>query len=125
MGFPDWLKFTTLGDDVFFKLNVKLFMNSYVDYQSEPARKFAEQHRKYFYSEPTPIVNRAFDIGLFFMKQVADYGRQVLGHLGTEMRRLYSRGLSSKCYLGGGMENRGLYLVHFRSNYEIKITPVN
>lgn len=55
VGFPDWLKFTTLGDDVFFKLNVKLFMNSYVDYQSEAARKFAEQHRKYFYSEPTRL----------------------------------------------------------------------
>ncbi|WP_059026338.1 LysM peptidoglycan-binding domain-containing protein [Gabonibacter massiliensis] len=125
VGFPDWLKFTTLGDDVFFKLNVKLFMNSYVDYQSEPARKFAEQHRKYFYSEPTPIVNRAFDIGLFFMKQVADYGRQVLGHLGTEDEEALFTRFKFKMLPGGGMENRGLYLVHFRSNYEIKITPVN
>lgn len=70
IGFPDWLKFTSIDEEVLFKLNVKMMANSYVDYQGDVAKEFSAKHRDYFYSEPNNVVNRAFDIVMCFIPLV-------------------------------------------------------
>jgi len=125
LGFPEWLKFSALDDETFFKLNVKLFMNSYVDYQTEAAKDFSAKHRAYFYSEPTYLSNRAFDIGMFFIPRIAaNWGTWRNNLLQEGGEGLFTRFKFKELQPGGGIENQAFFLVHFTSDYEIRVTPV-
>ncbi len=125
IGFPDWLKFTSIDEEVMFKLNVKMMTNSYVDYQGDIAKEFAAKHRDYFYSEPNNIVNRAFDIAMCFIPLVdAERGNILNALRGKDVSGAFTRFWFHSTSGSGGLENRGLYLINYGRNFEIIVNPV-
>lgn len=127
IGFPDWQNFSSLDHESFYKLNVKLFTYSYVNVYDKAAREFAEKYRRYFYMEPHTLTYKAYDIGLFFIPLVAEYGDRILDVIGNKGQKeaVFSVFRFSDMYPGGGKENKGLYLVNYSSDYEIKVLPLN
>lgn len=124
IGFPEWLKFTSIDDEVFFKLNMKVFTNSYVDYQGDRAKAFSAKHRDYFFAEPNNITNRAYDITMCFVPLVDSQRRNTLNVLmGRSMNGSFTRFRFGPMN-GGGLENRGLYLINYNSGYNIIVTPL-
>ena len=124
-GFHDWLKFTSIDEEVLFKLNVKMMTNGYVDYQGDVAKEFSAKHRDYFYSEPSNVVNRAFDIVMCFVPLVDVERGNALNVLRTkDISGTFTRFQFHSVSGFGGLENRGLYLINYSRNFEIIVKPV-
>ncbi|WP_018336957.1 amino acid ABC transporter substrate-binding protein [Butyricimonas synergistica] len=125
IGFPEWLKFTSIDEEMFYKLNVKIMANSYVDYQGKTATSFSAKHREYFYSEPNNIANRAFDMALYFIPLVEKERTNTLNSLrNSDAEGMFTRFRFRPMGNFGGLENRGLYLIHYDSKYNIIVTPL-
>ena len=125
IGFPDWLKFTSIDEEVLFKLNVKMMANSYVDYQGDVAKEFSAKHRDYFYSEPNNVVNRAFDIVMCFIPLVDMERGNTLNVLREkDISGAFTRFRFHPVSGFGGLENRGLYLINYGRNFEIIVKSV-
>lgn len=125
IGFPDWLKFTSIDDEVFYKLNVKMMTNSYVDYQGESAKAFSARHREYFHAEPGNPANRAFDMSMFFIPLVNAERANTMNVLREKDENgLFTRFRFRPVSGFGGLENRGLYLINYNRGFEIIVTPV-
>lgn len=122
LGFPEWQNFTSVDHETFYKLNVKLFAYSYVDNQSEKSRNFADMYRGYFYSEPHSLVNKAYDMGLYFIPLAAKFGNRLLDAVSfCEREGMFSRFHFSRKCADCGRENYGLYIVNYGSDYRLKI----
>jgi len=125
IGFPEWLKFTAVDDEVFYKLNLKIFTNSYVDHRAENARTFSARHREYFHAEPGNLANRAFDMCMYFLPLVNTERANTLNTLREKDRDgLFTRFRLRPATGAAGLENRGLYLVNYNRGFEIIVTPV-
>lgn len=125
VGFPEWLKFTSIDEEMFYKLNVKIMANSHVDYQGETATSFSAKHREYFHAEPNNIANRAFDMTLYFIPLVEKERANTLNALrDSDGEGMFTRFRFRPMGDFGGLENRGLYLIHYDSKYNIIVTPL-
>lgn len=125
IGFPDWLKFTSIDEEVLFKLNVKMMTNSYVDYQGDVAKKFSAKHRNYFYSEPSNVANRAFDMVMCFIPLVdAERGNTLNALREKDISGTFTRFRFHPASGLDGLENRGLYLLNYNRNFEIIVKPI-
>lgn len=125
VGFPEWQTFTSVDHETYFKLNVKFFSYSYVDISTAAAKSFAEKYRTYFYTEPNNLSNKAYDIGLYFIDLAARYRDRTLDaieYYGGE--GAFSRFDFSKFPDGAGKENRGLYIVTYGSDYQLRVERV-
>lgn len=125
VGFPDWQNFTSVDHETFYKLNVKLFVYSYVNYSGEQNRDFSVVYRKYFRTEPSSLTNKAYDMALYFIPLAAKFGDRML----EAIRFCGKDGIFSRFYFericaGGGQENKGLYIVNYGSDYSLKIVPL-
>ena len=125
IGFPEWLRFATGDEEMFFRLNVKLFQNSYVDPTAPASIAFTEKYRQRFYAEPTLNANRAFDIGLFFVPLLNEYRNHFWEMLKTTNQTAKFTRVKFKQIPEMGWENRGVYLIHYSSDYEVRVHPVN
>ena len=125
IGFPDWLKFTSIDEEVLFKLNVKMMTNSYVDYQGDVAKEFSAKHRNYFYSEPSNVANRAFDMVMCFIPLVdAERGNTLNALREKDISGAFTRFRFHPASGLDGLENRGLYLLNYNRNFEIIVKPI-
>lgn len=122
LGFPEWQTFTAVEHETFFKLNTKIFTYSYIDNQSTATQQFAQQFRRYFYTEPNSLAFKAFDLGLYFIELAAKYRDRAL----DAIQYYHQDGAFSRFYFeqmqeGQGKENQGFYMVTFGSDYQLKI----
>lgn len=126
VGFPEWLRFTALDEELFFQLNVTLFQNTQVNWESGQGIRFAESYRQAFYAEPTRMSARGYDIGLFFIPLVDQYRHRVWEQL-TECDRtgVFTRFRFRTVPGFPGMENRGLFMVRYGSDFEIHTEVVS
>lgn len=126
IGFPEWQTFTSVDHETYFKLNVKLLGYSYIDYSTEKAKRFSTNFRRYFYTEPTNLANKAYDIGLYFIGLAAKYHDRTLDALNYfPQDGVFSRFSFSTIENGQGRENKGLYIINYGSDYQLKITPLH
>lgn len=127
VGLPEWQTFGSVDHETFYKLNTKLFSYSYVDYSSSAAQALAQKYRKFFYTEPGSLVYKAFDMGLYFIEMAAKYRDRMLAAIEYDDRSTaFSRFRFEKIPNGLGKENHGFYIIHFGSDYHLRIeTPEN
>lgn len=122
IGLPEWQQFSSIDFENFYKLDTKLFTYSYVDYSSNAAKGLAEKYRKYFYSEPSTLVYKAFDMGMYFMELADTYRYNTLHAINIQNREKDSSLFKfGKMHNGVALENQAFYIVHFSSDYQIKI----
>lgn len=122
VGLPEWQHFTSVDHETYYKLNTRLFMYSYIDYQSEAAKRLSEKYRKYFYTEPATLVFKAFDMGMYFIELAAKYRDRTLESIPWhEQQKDFSRFHFGKMPNASGLENQAFYIVHFASDYTIKV----
>ncbi|MDR2131195.1 MAG: LysM peptidoglycan-binding domain-containing protein [Odoribacteraceae bacterium] len=125
VGFPEWLKFTAVDEETFFKLNLTIFQTAHVNWESPRAAAFAERYRRCFHADPSIVACKGFDAGLFFIRHVAAHPGDALARLPgldatgdfTRFRFVALPGLP-------GIENRGFFVVNYSSAFEIRVTPL-
>ncbi len=122
IGLPEWQQFSSIDFENFYKLNTKLFTYSHVDYTSNAAKELAEKYRKYFYSEPSTLVYKAFDMGMYFIDLANTHKYNALHAINSQTQEGdFSLFKFGKMPSGVALENQGFYIVHFSSDYQIRI----
>lgn len=124
LGLPKWQTFTTVDHDSYYKLNVKIFTYSFIDCYTEQSKQFSELYRRYFYTEPNPLANKSFDMGLYFIELAAKYK----GHILNAIEDSYHEGLFSTFRFsksGEGLENKGFRIVTYGSDYQVKVESLD
>lgn len=122
VGLPEWQTFTSVDHETYYKLNVKLFNYCYVDYQTDKAKNFAALFRNYFHAEPSNLANKAYDIGLYFISMADKYRDRTLEALTYfPQDGLFSRFSFSPIHGEKGLENKGLYIINYGSDYQLKL----
>jgi hypothetical protein len=125
LGLPEWQTFASIDHETFYKLNTKILSNSYVDYSSEAAKRVVENYRKYFSTEPSTFVFKAYDMGIYFIELVAKYGERALEALEYEHRTIgCSQFRFRNIPFRLGKENNGFYIVHLASDYSLKLSDL-
>lgn len=120
VGLPEWQWFSSVDHETYYKVNTRLFTYSYVDYTSAPAQRLTEKYRKYFYTDPSTLVFKAFDMGMYFIKMVAQHRENVLEAIGkTPRKKDFSVFRFERVSDGLGQENHAFYMLHFTSGYRV------
>ena len=122
LGLPDWQRFTSVDHETYFKLNTRVFTYHHTDYTSAAGKRLTEEYRKYFYSEPSGMAFRAFDLGLYFMELAA-------AHKGQVPEVLPAGGAETGCSMfrfataprGRNAENHAFYIIQYTSDFEVKV----
>jgi LysM repeat protein/ABC-type branched-subunit amino acid transport system substrate-binding protein len=123
-GFPEWLKFTAVDEEVFFKLNLILFQPFHVNGESTGAAAFAGKYRTFFRADPSTMAYKGFDIALYFIHHAATYRERALESLpGHDATGDFSRFRLVREPGIHGLENRGFFLVNYTPAFEIKVIP--
>lgn len=124
VGLPEWQNFLLIDHETFYKLNVKLFTYSYIDSYREEVQTFSDTYRKYFSMEPHTLTFKAYDMGLYFIPLAAKYGDRMLeGIKYADRQALFSVFRFLPVCADCGLENNGLFIVNYSSDYTIKMEP--
>lgn len=71
---PDWSKFEKLLVDNLLKMNAIYVSDFFVDYQSEPAKRFVQRFRSKYAAEPEKYAFEGYDVGQYFLTALMQYG---------------------------------------------------
>ena len=128
LGYPEWVLYVSDFMDYYYDMNVYMFSKFYVNPFDENVRTFFNNFRYWYAKEPMPLTPRyallGYDIGKYFLAAIRQYGPAFNNHLETFSRETIQSMMSYR-YVGEGLINKGLYLVHFTPStkiekYEIK-----
>jgi LysM repeat protein len=119
-GFPKWQKLRNIPSDYFYKLNIHLFTSFFVDYNRLPVIHFIEKYREFYRSEPSQFAFQGYDVGLYFISALRQYGRGLsacLPHHSADLLQStyrFARGNETD-----GYENRAVFLINYTPTFEI------
>jgi ABC-type branched-subunit amino acid transport system substrate-binding protein len=74
IGLPEWEKFTNIESKYLMDLDSRIFMSSYIDYQSEDVKGFIRSYRSRYYDEPLNYAYSGFDAAYFFLGTLLYFG---------------------------------------------------
>ncbi|MDR1415191.1 MAG: ABC transporter substrate-binding protein [Odoribacteraceae bacterium] len=125
VGFPEWLKFTAIDEEMLFKLNMVLFQPSFARRDDPRVEGFSSRYRLLFHAEPSLMAFKAFDIGLFFIRHAAANGFRSLESLaGEDSTGEFTRFKFAPLPGMPGLENRGFFLINYTPAYEIRVNAL-
>ncbi|MDR0766668.1 MAG: LysM peptidoglycan-binding domain-containing protein [Odoribacteraceae bacterium] len=124
VGFPEWLKFTAVDEETFFKLNLTVFQTTRVEGESPAALAFARRYRESFHADPSPMACKGYDFALLFLRHAALHRERSLDALaGLDATGLFTRFLLAPLPGMPGIENRGFFKINYSPSFEINVTP--
>lgn len=126
IGLPEWQDFASIEGELFYKLNVSFLTSNYINTTQRSSIDFAKDFRTYCLTQPSNLAYRAYDLMLYFVPLIADYRHQALGMF----TKIKGTGTSSyfrfeQVLPTGGLENKGLFIITFSSNFELKVEPLS
>ncbi|GHT72235.1 hypothetical protein FACS189456_0170 [Bacteroidia bacterium] len=118
-----WRKFENIELDNFYHLNLQLATPYFVDYSAEPVIDFIEQYRQQYKTEPSQFAFQGYDVALYFVSAIYQYGRQFekcLPQLQVELLQSTYQFEAKQTYLYH--ENQGAFLLRYNA-LPMKIVP--
>jgi hypothetical protein len=107
---PVWIDYQTIDPSLFIKYNVHISTSYFVDYADVATIDYLNKYKAVYYSEPTELSFRAFDQGMFFIK---DYFTKESSFLKTTH---FYRGISSTFTYSTRFEstrNKSIFVLRF------------
>ena len=87
-GMPSWQIFRSIDLEYFHQLNIHFPTSFHVDFEAENVKRYLENHRKYYNTEPYRITARGYnismlgyDVMLYFCPLAAQYGKGMVFNL--------------------------------------------
>ena len=129
IGFPSWQRYSSMDPSNLFELNTQILSPYFIDYNSEDVIRFVDRFRYEFSCEPNDYSFRAYDFTTYFATAIKRYGIQFFDHLSEikDIDLLQSNYAIESVSAWGGFENRGLQIISYTKDFEIKgqkIKPV-
>lgn len=122
IGFPSWQHYSSMDPSNLFELNTQILSPYFIDYKSEDVNQFVNRFRYEFSCEPNDYSFRAYDFTIYFSTAIKRYGIQFFDHL-IEMKDidlLQSNFAIESVSAWGGFENRGLKIINYTKDFEVK-----
>ena len=122
IGFPSWKRYSSMDPSNLFELNTQILSPYFIDYKSERVSQFVDRFRYEFSCEPNGYSFRAYDFTLYFSSAIKRYGNQFFDHLSEirDIELLQSNFNIESVSAWGGFENRGLQMINYTKNFEVK-----
>ncbi|MFP4556004.1 MAG: LysM peptidoglycan-binding domain-containing protein [Bacteroidales bacterium] len=119
-GFPRWKKFRNVQIEYYYQLQLHLFTPFYVDYQNNDVKSFITKYRDAFRSEPTQYSYQGYDVMLYFMTAMRNYGPDFQFCISNHnVELLQSNYRFKKINTLSGFENQSVYMLRYKKDFEI------
>ena len=119
-GFPKWQKFKNVPIDYFYRLNIHIFTPYYVDYTQKDVKFFVNDYRHYYRSEPTQYSFQGYDIGLYFLKALKNFGvdfKYCLPNLDVDLLQSNYKFIQQSSV--DGFDNKSVFLINYTQDFDI------
>lgn len=126
-GLSRWQRFKNIDTEYYFNLNLCISTPYFVDYTKDNVKKFILKYRKTFRTEPQQYAIHGYDIGMYFLSALLDYGQNfdhcIYHHSKDLLQANYK---FVRWYQDSGFENTDVSLIEYKENYNIlKLTNQN
>ena len=124
-GYTEWLMYTKVYADYFYKYDTYIPTNFFYNAQSKTTQRLEQSYRKWFHEDMQYALPRfaltGFDQAQYFLRGLHQYGTDFRG---TKEQRVY-QSLQTPFYFkeaasGGGMQNSQFMLIHYKPNKTIE-----
>ena len=75
-GLPTWLNYDVIDLEFLEFQNTHFYSSSFIDYESAKVRNFAKRFQKQYKVDPDRFAFAGYDIGLYFLSALKNYGTQ-------------------------------------------------
>ncbi len=119
-GFPRWQKFKNIPIEYFYRLNVQIFTPYFVDYAKHDVKSFVNDYRHFYRSEPTQYSFQGYDIGLYFLSALMNYGvdfKYCLSNHNVNLLQSNYRFYQQNSV--DGFDNKSVFLIKYTQDFDI------
>lgn len=118
-GMKSWANNDALAPENLDTLNFHFPSNEHLNYQDPTTKRFITKYRNNYLSEPSEYSYQGFDMGMFYISLLSQYGSDMQNHLGD----VKTRGLQTsfdmyRNNLANGYENKAVYILEYRNYIE-------
>lgn len=117
-----WQKMKNIPTDYFYKLNLNVFTPFFVDYTRADVKHFIANYRNLYRAEPSQYSYLGYDIGLYFISAMKNYGV----HFNDCLHSYRPDLLQSEFWLtpngNRAFQNERQFILNYTSTFEIKRT---
>ena len=121
-GTPRWRNFENVDINYYHSMNLHISLQYNVNYSSEDVKVFLSKYRALFGTEPSPYAFQAYDLGLYFLGALYNYGPDFVDYLnefnsGNLLQSSYKFVREGRV---NGFINRRSRLITYRPDYSIE-----
>ena len=124
-GYTDWLGYTRLYLEQFYKYNTFVPSPFYTNTTSSATRRLQQKYRWNFHQDMQQKLPRfaltGFDHAMFFISGLQQHGKNFNGEKGQSVETPVQTPLCFERIGNGGLRNRTLLLVHYKPTQTIEI----
>lgn len=114
-----WRMMNNLSVDYLFNLDIRIFTPFYIDYRRSEVKRFIASFREHYRAEPNRFSFLGFDVGLYFLNVLKEYGKEFIPCLPRFYLPLLQSPFRFELNPAGSAKNRHQTLINYRSNFEI------
>jgi len=115
-----WQKMKNIPTDYFYKLNLNIFTPFFVDYTRTDVKNFIVEYRNLYRSEPTQYSYLGYDVGLYFIAAMKNYGVNFNECLNSyRPNLLQSEFWFKESRPSALIQNHQQFIINYNSNFEV------
>lgn len=127
VGLSRWQRFSNIDPEYYFNLELCIATPFFIDYHKKDVKDFTLKYRDLFNTEPSQMAIHAYDIGIYFLSAMMQYGTnfdQCIGNLNIDLLQANYRFV--KWYESSGFENVDVDIIKYYNGYNVlRINDVN
>lgn len=120
VGLSRWQGFKNIDPEYYFNLDLCIATPFFIDYQQKDVKNFVLKYRKRYHTEPDQMAIHAYDVGLYFMSALMNYGENfeqcIYNHRVDLLQADYR---FVKWYKNSGYENVNVDIIKYYEGYHI------
>ncbi|HOG24701.1 MAG TPA: LysM peptidoglycan-binding domain-containing protein [Bacteroidales bacterium] len=123
-GLSRWRSFETLDLTALHQLQVVLPLSAYVDYSDQAVKEFVEAYRTLFHAEPSQFAFQGYDVALFFLDALFQYGPSFEDCIeNVRVPLLQNEFTFVRSVPEGGYSNTGTRVVRYLPDFTVELLP--
>lgn len=120
IGFNRYQQFKSINIEHFHNLKLHYIAPYWVNYNDRSTISFIQKYRDYFYAEPNSFGIQGYDVTLYFLSALKNYGKdfsECISFTGTKLIQGDYRFEQVSRF--GGYMNKGVSVIYHRPDYEV------
>ncbi len=120
IGLSRWQRFRNIDPEYYFNLELCIASPFFIDYHHEDVKRFIKKFRDTYHTEPNQMAIHAYDVGLYFLSAMLNYGENfehcIYNH---QIDLLQANYRFVKWYKDSGFENVNVDIIKYYKGYNI------